>query len=144
MSERTISHRIGYHRGNGVTIVDAFGREMNLLPSIVASYSVSSDFSLDKADLKLHQDVHRILGMHFRGKIGEERVAEGRYCLVRERDATIVQPNEWESATEAGEALVMCMLIERVVAGLDSANKACPKCGRTRLGMMKEGAFLIW
>lgn len=40
IADRTVSHHVGYHRENGVTIIDAFGDELFLPPSIVTWYRV--------------------------------------------------------------------------------------------------------
>ena len=74
---------------------------------------------------------------HFRnGKIGEERVAEHRYCVVSARYGTLVNPNNWDQVLGSGEGLIMCMKVERV--WVRSVKNTCPQCGKTRLGISRE------
>ena len=79
---------------------------------------------------------------YFRGKLGEERVVEKRYCIVTERDGALVQPENWERVLNSGEGLIMCMKVKRV--WVKSTKDACPQCGNTRLGTRREGVWLTW
>ncbi|KAJ3506237.1 hypothetical protein NMY22_g17316 [Coprinellus aureogranulatus] len=125
IAECHIPCQVGYGPGNGVVIIDAFGRELVLPPTIVALYS----------------DAHVIVSNHFRGKLGEERVAQFKYCIVTKRHGVVVGPHNWARALEKGEIFVMCMLIEE--EWVESLKEACPKCGKTSLGTMKDGGFLV-
>ncbi|TEB30994.1 hypothetical protein FA13DRAFT_476287 [Coprinellus micaceus] len=120
LAHRGLSQPVGYNRENGVRIVDALGGELILPPSIMGQYS----------------DVHELILKHFRGKLGEERVVESRYCIVTEQDGTPVQPEDWDLVLNSGEGLVMCMTVEKV--WVESVKDTCPQCGKTRLGTFRE------
>ncbi|KAF9546589.1 hypothetical protein CPC08DRAFT_376122 [Agrocybe pediades] len=87
-------------------------------------------------------DVHDNLSKHFRWKLGEDRVHSRRYCLVKQGDGMRVDENDWNTVVEAGEVLVMCMLIEKV--WVKGRKQTCPKCGDTRLGTQRDGSFYVW
>ncbi|KAF9544800.1 hypothetical protein CPC08DRAFT_730218 [Agrocybe pediades] len=123
---RSIAQIVGYNRENGgVTIIDALGEQVVFPPTIMALFS----------------DAHDNLSKHFRGKLGEDRVHSGRYCLVKQGDGMRVDERDWNTVVQAGEVLVMCMLIEKV--WVESRKETCPKCGDTRLGTQIDGGFYV-
>ncbi|KAF4614989.1 hypothetical protein D9613_003533 [Agrocybe pediades] len=123
---RSIAQIIGYsHENGGVTIIDALGEKLVFPPSIMARFS----------------DAHDHLLKHFRGKLGEDRVHSGRYCLVKPGYGMRVNEDDWNTVVEAGEVLVMCMLIEKV--WVEGRKQTCPKCGDTRLGTQRDGSFYV-
>ncbi|KAF4610738.1 hypothetical protein D9613_007352 [Agrocybe pediades] len=123
---RSIAHIVGYsHENGGVTIIDALGEKLVFPPTIMALFS----------------DVHDNLSKHFRWKLGEDRVHSRRYCLVKQGDGLRVDENDWNTVVQAGEVLVMCMLIEKV--WVESRKQTCPKCGDTRLGTQRDGGFYV-
>ncbi|KAF5310462.1 hypothetical protein D9611_012239 [Ephemerocybe angulata] len=121
---RSISEHVGYSSANGVTIIDALDERFVLPLSIVSEF----------------EDVHDSLMKHFRGVLGEELVAEKKYRIARQHDGQLVKPEDWKKVLEAGEVVVMSMLIEKV--WVKSLKDTCPKCGRTRLGSSNEGGWL--
>ncbi|KAF5320451.1 hypothetical protein D9611_010672 [Ephemerocybe angulata] len=123
LAYRSIAQHVGYTSVNGVTIIDALDERIILPPSLVAEF----------------EDVHYFLLKHFRGVLGEELVAEREYCIARQHDGQLVRPEDWKSVLEAGEVVVMSMLIEKV--WVESVKDTCPKCGRTRLGTYREGGW---
>ncbi|TEB30991.1 hypothetical protein FA13DRAFT_1732956 [Coprinellus micaceus] len=125
LSQRGLSQPVGYNRENGVRIIDAFGGELILPPSIVGQYS----------------DVHDLMLKHFRGKLGEERVVESRYCIMTESDGTLVQPEDWDCTLNSGQRLIMCMIVEKI--WVKSMKDTCPQCGKTKYGTFPEGGWLI-
>ncbi|KAF9552947.1 hypothetical protein CPC08DRAFT_714189 [Agrocybe pediades] len=127
LEQRSIADgNIGYsHDNGGVTIIDALGEKLVFPPTIMALFS----------------DAHDNLSKHFRGKLGEDRVHSGRYCLVKQGDGMRVDEHDWNTVVEAGEILVMCMLIEKV--WVESRKQTCPKCGDTRLGTQRDGGFYV-
>ena len=89
------------------------------------------------------KDVHDFMLKHFRGKIGEERVAEHRYCVVTARYGTLVNPDNWDQVLRSGEGLIMCMVVERVWVG--TIQNICPQCGKTRLGTYHDNdGWMKW
>ena len=78
---------------------------------------------------------------HFRGKVGEKRVARHRYCITRSNGA-LVKAGDWESVVSEGAKVVMSMLVTRLWN--EELSKTCPKCGKTRLGIYKDRGWLIW
>ncbi|KAF4612483.1 hypothetical protein D9613_012978 [Agrocybe pediades] len=127
LEQRSIADgNIGYsHDNGGVTIIDALGEKLVFPPTIMALFS----------------DAHDNLSKHFRGKLGEDRVHSGRYCLVKQGDGMRVDERDWNTVVQAGEVLVMCMLIEKV--WVESRKQTCPKCGDTRLGTQRDGGFYV-
>ncbi|KAF4612587.1 hypothetical protein D9613_012689 [Agrocybe pediades] len=124
---RSIAQIVGYsHENGGVTIIDALGEKLVFPPSIMALFS----------------DAHDNLSKHFRGKVGEDRVHSERYCLVKQGDGLRVNEDDWNTVVQAGEVLVMCMLIKKV--WVESRKQTCPKCGDTRLGTQRDGGFYVW
>ncbi|KAF4623913.1 hypothetical protein D9613_001274 [Agrocybe pediades] len=123
---RSIAHTVGYSHENGVTIIDAFGEKLVFPPTIMALFS----------------DAHDNLSKHFRGKLGEDCVHSGRYCLVKPGDGMRVNEDDWNTVVQAGEVLVMCILIEKV--WVKGRKQTCPKCGDTRLGTQRDGGFYVW
>ncbi|KAF4615609.1 hypothetical protein D9613_012913 [Agrocybe pediades] len=96
---RSIAQIVGYNRENGgVTIIDALGEKLIFPPTIMAQFS----------------DAHDNLSKHFRGKLGEDRVNSRRYCLVKQGDGMRVDEWDWNTVVQAGDVLVMCMLIKKV------------------------------
>ncbi|TEB30968.1 hypothetical protein FA13DRAFT_472139 [Coprinellus micaceus] len=125
LAQRSLSQSVGYTRENGVRIVDALGGELILPPSIMRHYS----------------DIHELMLKHFHGKLGEEHVVKNRYCIVTERDGTLVQPENWDRVLSSNEGLTMCMTVEKVL--VTSVKDTCPQCGKTRLGTYRDGGWLI-
>ncbi|KAF4615490.1 hypothetical protein D9613_003560 [Agrocybe pediades] len=127
LEQRSIADgNVGYsHENGGVTIIDALGEKLVFPPSIMALFS----------------DAHDNLLKHFRGKLGEDRVHSGRYCLVKQDDGMRVDERDWNTVVGAGGILVMCILIEKVWVA--SRKQTCPKCGDTRLGMQRDGGFYV-
>ncbi|KAF9552753.1 hypothetical protein CPC08DRAFT_768058 [Agrocybe pediades] len=123
---RSIAQIVGWSDKNGVTVIDALGEKLVFPPTIMALFS----------------DAHNNLSMHFRGKLGEDRVQSGRYCLVKQGDGMRVNEDHWNTVVQAGEVLVMCMLIEKV--WVESREQTCPRCGDTRLGTQRDGGFYVW
>ncbi|KAF6747316.1 hypothetical protein DFP72DRAFT_611455 [Ephemerocybe angulata] len=121
---RSISQHVGYSSANGLTIIDALDERFVLPLSIVSKF----------------EDVHEALLKHFRGVVGEGLVAEKKYRIARQHDGQLVKPEDWKRVLEAGEVVVMSMLIEKV--WVRSVEDACPKCGRTRLGSYRDGGWL--
>ncbi|KAF4612592.1 hypothetical protein D9613_012713 [Agrocybe pediades] len=122
---RSIAQIVGWSDKNGVTVIDALGEKLVFPPTIMALFS----------------DAHNNLSMHFRGKLGEDRVQSGRYCLVKQGDGMRVNEDDWNTVVQAGEVLVMCMLIEKV--WVESRKQTCPRCGDTRLGTQRDGGFYV-
>ncbi|KAF9557562.1 hypothetical protein CPC08DRAFT_710263 [Agrocybe pediades] len=91
--------------------------------------------------MALFSDAHDNLSKHFRGKLGEDRVHSEKYCLVKQGDGMRVEERDWNTVVQAGEILVMCMLIEKV--WVESRTQTCPKCGDTRLGTQQDGGFYV-
>ncbi|KAF9544807.1 hypothetical protein CPC08DRAFT_730222, partial [Agrocybe pediades] len=117
---------VGYsHENGGVTIIDALGEKLVFPPMIMARFS----------------DAHDNLLKHFRWKVGEDRVNSRRYCLVKQGDGMRVDEDDWNTVVQAGEVLVMCMLIEKV--WVESRKQTCPKCGDTRLGTQRDRGFYV-
>ncbi|RXW14121.1 hypothetical protein EST38_g11730 [Candolleomyces aberdarensis] len=98
--QRRLPQAVGFSNANAVMITDALGETFTLPWSIVATY----------------QDLHDALSKHFRGKVGEERVVEKRYCVAR-LNGTLVDGRDWSDAL-VGEELVMSMLVKREWGGL--------------------------
>jgi hypothetical protein len=88
----------------------------------------------------MSQDMHDALVKHFRGKVGEERVIEERYCLAR-LDGMLVGAKEWNDLELVGE-LVMSMVVEREWS--EAFAGTCPKCGRTEVGIFEDNGWLEW
>ncbi|KAF9553514.1 hypothetical protein CPC08DRAFT_727842 [Agrocybe pediades] len=123
---RSIAQIVGYsHENGGVTIIDALGEKLVFPPTIMDLFS----------------DAHDNLSKHFRGKVGEDRVHSGRYCLVKQGDGMRVNEDDWNTVVQAGEVLVMCMLIKKV--WVEGRKQTCPKCGDTRLGTQRDGGFYV-
>lgn len=80
--------------------------------------------------------------LHFRGVVGEKRVAQGSYCLVLASDGSLVKPGDWNSVLERREVMIMCMVIER--AWVEEVRETCPQCGRTELGGRRDGGWIVW
>ncbi|KAF9539959.1 hypothetical protein CPC08DRAFT_717373 [Agrocybe pediades] len=122
----SIAQIIGYsHQNGGITIIDALGEKLVFPPTIMARFS----------------DAHNNLLKHFRWKLGEDRVRQRRYCLVKQGDGMRVHRSDWNTVVQAGEVLVMCMLIKKV--WVESRKQTCPRCGNTRLGMQRDGGFYV-
>lgn len=83
-----------------------------------------------------------MMTLHFRGVIGERRVAQRNYCLVLERDGSLVQPADWDGVLERREVMIMCMVIER--AWVEEVKETCPQCGRTELMTYRDGGWMVW
>ncbi|KAJ2927442.1 hypothetical protein H1R20_g9652, partial [Candolleomyces eurysporus] len=116
--QMTTPQTVGFSNANAVTLTDALGETFTLPWSIVATY----------------EDLHDILGKHFRGKVGEKRVVEKRYCITR-LNGKLVDAWNWSDVMLLGEELVMCMLVKREGdKTLTKIAKTCPKCGKTKLG----------
>jgi hypothetical protein len=82
---------------------------------------------------------------HFRWKIGEQRVAERRYCVARAGGAdggTLVTADDWERIRDKREHLVMSMLIEQIFR--EELQKLCPKYGETKLGSYEDQGWRVW
>ncbi|KAF9537914.1 hypothetical protein CPC08DRAFT_808417 [Agrocybe pediades] len=122
---RSIAQIVGWSDKNGVTVIDALGEKLIFPPTIMAQFS----------------DAHDNLSKHFRCKVGEDRVNSRRYCLVKQGDGMRVDEHDWNTVVQAGEVLVMCMLIEKV--WVESRKQTCPRCGDTRLGTQRDGGFYV-
>ena len=79
---------------------------------------------------------------HFRGKVGEERVIEKRYCIAQSKNGTLVEAQGWESVATGGEALIMSMVVKR--EWVEDLAKTCPKCGKTELGTYLDQGWRVW
>ncbi|KAJ2922236.1 hypothetical protein H1R20_g14869, partial [Candolleomyces eurysporus] len=126
--QRAMPQAVGFSGANAVTITDALGETFTLPWSIVATY----------------EDLHDILGKHFRGKVGEERVVEKRYCITR-LNGKLVDAWNWSDVMLLGEELVMSMLVKRKGdKDFTKIAKTCPKCGKTNLGTYLDQEWLVW
>jgi hypothetical protein len=125
-----------------VRIVDALGGELILPPSIMRHYSVMFVAASRVCWLTPLKDIHELMLKHFHGKLGEEHVVKNRYCILTERDGTLVQPENWDRVLSSNEGLTMCMTVEKVL--VTSVKDTCPQCGKTRLGTYRDGGWLIW
>ncbi|KAF6758059.1 hypothetical protein DFP72DRAFT_211995 [Ephemerocybe angulata] len=126
--QRGLPAVVGHSMSNAMIITDALGETLTLPRSIVPAY----------------EDLQRLLVNHFKGKLGEQRVSKGRYCIGRAEgidDELVVKASDWETIKNEGRALVMSMVIEQVPA--KRFREMCPKCGKTELGTYVDGGWRV-
>jgi hypothetical protein len=142
--QHSLPPNVGYSSANAIIITDALGEVLILPWSIVSSFQVRISISTTYTFFteKTNKELQGILMKHFRGKVGGQRVASGHFCVLRANGGKPIKGEEWDNVTEAGERLIMCIVVEQV--WVREVAKLCPKCGRTRLGTYKERGWLIW
>ncbi|KAF6745850.1 hypothetical protein DFP72DRAFT_642201 [Ephemerocybe angulata] len=116
---RSIPAMVRHSNENALVLTDALGETLTLPWSIVPTY----------------EELRRLLVNHFRGKLGEQRVAAGRYCIGRvdeSEDGLVVNAEHWENLRNERGELVMSMVIEQKYDR--DLKRMCPKCGKTELG----------
>jgi hypothetical protein len=150
--QRRIPATVGYTITNALVVTDALGESLTIPWSLVSSYDVSPTFYLvylvltsmlpPSPYLPESQDLHKSLIKHFRGKVGEQRVLDEKYCIARASDGTVIKAANWSDIVHAGEEVMMSMLVE--TPWVHGISKTCPKCGRTRLGTYRDQGWIIW
>ncbi|KAF6742940.1 hypothetical protein DFP72DRAFT_153840 [Ephemerocybe angulata] len=116
---RNIPAMVRHSNENALVLTDALGETLTLPWSVVPTY----------------EELRRLLVNHFRGRLGAQRVAEGRYCIGRAEasdDGLVVNAEQWGRIREERGPLVMSMVIEQKYD--KELKRMCPKCGRTELG----------
>ncbi|KAF6752302.1 hypothetical protein DFP72DRAFT_459644 [Ephemerocybe angulata] len=125
---RSIAAIVRHSNENALVLTDALGETLTIPWSFVPTY----------------KGLRRLLVTHFKDKLGEKRVAEGRYCIGRAEgpdDGLVVEAQHWDSIRDQHEQLVMSMLIEQE---LDvELDRMCPKCGRTELGTYVDQGWRV-
>ncbi|RXW15000.1 hypothetical protein EST38_g10857 [Candolleomyces aberdarensis] len=122
----SLPETVGHSSANAMVITDALGRTVTFPWEIVSSY----------------EDFHETMITYFREKVGERRIKDRHYSIVRLHNGTVVNVDNWDDIRESGEQLVMSMLID--VVWVKEAEEACPKCGGTKLGTYKDQGWLVW
>ncbi|KAF6752320.1 hypothetical protein DFP72DRAFT_1047354 [Ephemerocybe angulata] len=127
---RSIPAIVRHSNENALVLTDALGETLTVPWSFVPTY----------------EELNRLLVNHFRGKLGEKRVAEGRYCIGRAEgpdNGLVVKDKDWKSIRDQHEQLVMSMLIEQKWEWDSGEIRMCPKCGRTELGTYVDQGWRV-
>ncbi|KAF5334806.1 hypothetical protein D9611_012949 [Ephemerocybe angulata] len=125
---RTLPAVVGYSSANALVITDALGETLTIPWSRVPTLSALSDYL-----------VH-----HFRGKIGERRVIQGKYSIGRAEGkggGRVVRHDEWEDIRGKNARLIMSMVIEKAL--VEELRTLCPKCGKTELGTYIDDGWQV-
>ncbi|KAF6750940.1 hypothetical protein DFP72DRAFT_851192 [Ephemerocybe angulata] len=134
--QQALPAAVRHSDSNALIITDALGETLTVPWSFVPTY--------DMLIISVKQELQHLLVNHFRGKIGERRVTEGRYCVGRvagSDDGIVVQASDWRRIRDEHQQLVMSMLIEQAV--VEELRKMCPKCGRTELGTYVDQGWQV-
>ncbi|KAF6752299.1 hypothetical protein DFP72DRAFT_905661 [Ephemerocybe angulata] len=125
----SIPAMVRHSNKSALVLTDALGETLTIPWSFVPTY----------------EELKRLLVNHFRGKLGEQRVQEGRYCIGRAEgpdDKLVVNAGDWVRIRDESEQLVMSMLIEQELDR--ELHRMCPKCGRTELGTYVDQGWHVW
>ncbi|KAF6753680.1 hypothetical protein DFP72DRAFT_1046471 [Ephemerocybe angulata] len=125
---RSLPPVVAYSSPNALIITDALGETLTVPWTLVPTLDALTGLLVD----------------HFRGKIGERRVAARKYCIGWAEGSgggREVEPDDWEEIRESNARLIMSMLIEQEL--VKELRELCPKCGKTKLGTYFDDGWQV-
>ena len=82
---------------------------------------------------------------YFKGKCGEGLVKDHKYNISTKDGKSLVQANNWGLVVKKGTELVMSMIVEKALEeGKGRAQRTCPHCYDTDLGVIGDEGWLHW